>query len=258
MLLSILTGKIFVYLHPTLEAFFHKNCILCDATCTQDFCDACLQHLPGIPAHHCPICLSAFAFHPAQPHRSQVCGSCLATPPAFDATVAALTYTFPVDALIHALKYRAQLAIAPILARLLIDKLRYLESAHKPDLIIPMPLHARRLQERGFNQAVEIARYVARTLNIEIDLDSCRRTRNTLPQTDLPRKLRQKNVHNAFDCTLDLADRHVAVIDDVMTTGATLHALAQHLRRKGATKISNWVIARVQVDQIHASSDANF
>ena len=258
MLLSILTGKIFVYLHPTLEAFFHKNCILCDATCTQDFCDACLQHLPGIPAHHCPICLSAFAFHPAQPHRSQVCGSCLATPPAFDATVAALTYTFPVDALIHALKYRAQLAIAPILARLLIDKLRYLESAHKPDLIIPMPQHARRLQERGFNQAVEIARCVARAMNIKMDLDSCKRVRNTPPQTELAWKLRQKNVRNAFNCTLDLSGSHVVVIDDVMTTGATLHALAQQLRIKGAAKISNWVIARVQSDPIQAIPDVNF
>lgn len=231
---------------------------MCDARCEQDFCDDCFQHLPEVPAHHCPICLRAFASDQTQLRLSQACGSCIAAPPAYDDTVAALTYTFPVDALIRALKYRAQVALAPILARLLIDKLQRLEFAHKPDLIIPMPLHSRRLQERGFNQAVEIARYVARTLNIEIDLDSCRRTRHTLPQTELPRKLRQKNVHNAFDCTLDLAGRHVAVIDDVMTTGATLHALAQHLRRKGATKISNWVIARVQVDQIHASSDANF
>lgn len=226
--------------------------------CEQDFCDACLQHLPGVPVHHCPICLSAFASDQTQPHRSQVCGSCLSAPPAYDTTVAAFTYTFPVDAMIHTLKYRAQLAIAPILARQLVDKLQCVKSAHSPDLIIPMPLHSRRLQERGFNQAVEIARCVARALNIEIDLASCRRVRNTLPQTELPWKLRQKNVHNAFDCTLDLSGRHVAVIDDVMTTGATLHALAQQLRIKGATKITNWVIARVQVSQFQTISDTYF
>ncbi len=258
MLLSILTGKFFVWTDQSLKAFFYNNCILCDAMCEQDFCDACLQHLPGIPVHHCPVCLSAFASDQAQLHPSQICGSCLSTPPAYDTTIAALTYTFPVDALIHALKYRAQLAIAPILARLLTDKLQRLESAHKPDLILPMPLHSRRLQERGFNQAIEIARYVAHALNIEINLTGCRRTRNTPPQTELPWKLRHKNMHNAFSCKLDLSDRHVAVIDDVMTTGATLNALAKQLRRQGAAKISNWVVARVQINQLQAVSDANF
>lgn len=244
--------------YQQVNAFFYKNCILCDAMAAQDFCDACFKHLPAIPVRHCPVCLSAFASSQVLAHPLQTCGACLAKPPAYDTTIAALTYTFPVDALIHALKYQARLAIASILAKLLIEKLRHIEIAHKPDLIIPMPLHPRRLRERGFNQALEIARYVARALKIEIIPEGCKRTRNTPPQTELPWKLRQKNVRNAFSCTLDLSGRHIVIIDDVMTTGATLNALAHQLRIKGAATVSNWVIARAQIDQLKTELDSNF
>ncbi len=225
---------------------------------TQDFCDACFSHLPSIPARHCPVCLSAFASEQPLAHPLQTCGACLSKPPAYDTTIAALTYTFPVDALIHALKYQARLAIAPILAKLLIEKLHCITMTHKPDLIIPMPLHPRRLQERGFNQAIEIARYVARALKIEIVPEGCRRTRDTPPQTELPWKLRQKNVRNAFSCMLDLSGRRVVIIDDVMTTGATLNALAHQLRIKGAATVSNWVIARAQIDRFQTAWVPNF
>jgi ComF family protein len=173
---------------------------------------------------------------------AEVCGVCLKKPPAFTRTLAALRYTFPVDAMIHALKYQANLAIAPILAHLLIKKLTAAEPL--PDVIIPMPLHPIRLRERGFNQAMEISRYLSKYMKIVILPDSCSRIRHTLPQTRLPWKDRQKNIREAFSCKIDLSGKHIAVVDDVMTTGTTLNELAKALRQQGATEISNWVIAR--------------
>ncbi|WP_258364509.1 ComF family protein [Nitrosomonas sp. Nm84] len=169
-------------------------------------------------------------------------------PPAFTRTIAALRYSFPIDALIHSFKYQANLAIAPILADLLIKKLT--TTAMRPDVIIPMPLHPIRLRERGFNQAMEISRYISKHMGIMILPDSCSRIKHTLPQTGLPWKDRQKNIRKAFSCKIDLSGKHVAVVDDVMTTGATLNELAKTLRQQGAAEISNWVVART-LSEIH-------
>jgi len=173
---------------------------------------------------------------------AEVCGACLTKPPAFTRSIAALRYTFPVDALIHSLKYQANLAIAPILANLLIKQLK--ATKMMPDVIIPMPLHPIRLRERGFNQAMEISRYISKQMKITLLPDSCSRIKHTPPQTGLPWKARQKNIRKAFSCKIDLSGKHVALVDDVMTTGATLNELAKILRKQGASEISNWVIAR--------------
>jgi ComF family protein len=173
---------------------------------------------------------------------AEICGACLTKPPAFTRTIAALRYTFPVDAMIHALKYQTNLAIAPILANLLITRL--IATERMPDIIIPMPLHRVRLRERGFNQAMEISRYISKHMRIVLLPDSCQRIKHTPPQTGLPWKDRQKNIRKAFSCKIDLSGKHVALVDDVMTTGATLNELAKVLRKQGATEISNWVIAR--------------
>jgi len=251
------TGNFFETLE-TLNTFFYKNCILCDAVSTQNFCDACFRLLPAVPDNHCPVCLKSLASASLPEHQPQPCGACLSKPPAYDATIAALTYRFPVDALIHALKYHSRLEIAPILAKLLIHHLELLDATEKPDLIIPMPLHPIRLRERGYNQAMEIARHISKELKIKIIPNGCRRTRNTPPQAELPWKLRQENVRNTFDCTHDFSGKHVAVVDDVMTTGATLNAMAQQLRKKGTVKISNWIIARVQIERFYTGPDFNF
>lgn len=172
---------------------------------------------------------------------SLVCGACLSQPPAFTQTIAALHYTFPVDALIHSLKYQANLAIAPILANLLIEKIN---TSENPDFIIPMPLHAARLRERGFNQALEIGRYISRKKQITLLPDTCMRIRNTPSQTGLPWKQRQKNIRNAFSCKMNFSEKHVVILDDVMTTGATLNELAKVILKSGANKVSGWVVAR--------------
>lgn len=218
-----------------MQIFPEKSCVLCGASSSRDLCAPCYNDLPQLPENRCPVCLWPM---PA----TEICGACLKNPPAFTRTVAAVRYAFPVDALIRSLKYQSNLALAPILAQLLIAQIQ--TQQNKPDLVIPMPLHPLRLRERGFNQAMEIGRFVAKRLDIRLLPDSCQRIKHTQPQTELPWKERQKNIRKAFDCTIDLQDKHIAVIDDVMTTGATLNELAGVLRKHGAAEVSGWVIAR--------------
>jgi ComF family protein len=217
-----------------LKAFSQRNCVLCGAFCKGDLCDPCRNRLPKIPINHCPICLLPVT-------TSLVCGVCLAKPPAYTRIFAALHYAFPVDALIHSLKYRSHLVIAPILANFLIEQIERLDP---PDIIIPMPLHPIRLRERGFNQAVEIGRTISKKRNIEMLTNSCTRVRNTPFQAGLPWKEREKNICNAFVCNTDLSGKHVAILDDVMTSGATINELAKVLRQQGASTIDGWVVAR--------------
>ncbi|PSJ18045.1 ComF family protein [Nitrosomonas supralitoralis] len=211
------------------------NCILCGIPTNQDFCEPCILDLPQLPYNHCPVCLWPVP-------TSEICGACLNKPPAFTRTIATLRYAFPVDALIRALKYQANLSLASILGNLLIKKLKITNII--PDVIIPMPLHPIRLRERGFNQAMEISRHISKPMGIVVLPDSCTRIKHTPSQAGLPWKDRQKNIRNAFKCKIDLSGKHVALVDDVMTTGATLNELAQVLRQHGAIEISNWVIAR--------------
>ena len=109
---------------------------------------------------------------------------------------------------------------------------------------MPMPLHPARLRERGFNQSMELARRVGNKLNIPLLSDACQRVRDTPPQTALSWKERGKNIRHAFACTQDLSGKSVAVVDDVMTSGASLNELALTLRNAGASEVSAWVVAR--------------
>jgi len=168
-----------------------------------------------------------------------VCGRCLSQPPHYDATVAALGYAFPADALVHALKFRGELALAPLLSALLKERIR-----EKVDCIIPVPLSPQRLRERGYNQAVEVARH----LGGRLEIDACARQRDAPPQAGLDREARRRNVRGAFRCDRSFAGERVAVVDDVMTTGATLDELARALKAAGAATVSNWVVCRTASD----------
>ncbi len=152
----------------------------------------------------------------------------------------AFDYRFPVDTLVQALKYRHRLALAGFFAKAL-------AAAGMParaDLILPMPLHPRRLGERGFNQAVEIARPLARKTNLRVELAGVRRVRDTLKQEDLTREERVRNLRGAFACEAALDGATVVVVDDVMTSGASLDELARCLKRQGAARVENLVVAR--------------
>jgi len=219
-------------LSRNLLAWTGGDCLLCgEESGPELLCAACAAELPALAEH----CLQCALPSPA----GAVCGSCLDRPPHYDRTLALWRYEFPCDRLVQALKYRARLALAGFFARSLASL-----PLPEVDLIVPMPLHPKRLAERGFNQALEIARGLARRLGRPIEPRGALRVKDTPPQTRLPYEERAKNVRGAFLCKLDLSGASVAVVDDVMTTGATLNELARALKRAGATRVENFVIAR--------------
>lgn len=196
-------------------------------------CEPCLADLPWLPKARCPVC--------ALPGPgSASCGHCLKEAPAFTRTHAVFSYGFPVDRLIQRLKYQENLMLAPLLGALLAQHLQN----ELPDIWLPMPLHARRLKERGFNQAVEIARELAARTGIPMQAGWATRVRDTPPQAGLKREARKKNMRGAFACHENVAGLHVGIVDDVMTTGSTLDALAEALKASGAKEVSCVVVAR--------------
>lgn len=130
--------------------------------------------------------------------------------------------------------------LAPLLGMLLAQHLQN----ELPDIWLPMPLHARRLQERGFNQAVEIARELSAKTGIPMQPGWATRVRDTPPQAGLKREARKKNMRGAFKCHQKVAGLHVGIVDDVMTTGSSLDELSATLKRAGAREVSCWVVAR--------------
>ncbi|MDP2870241.1 ComF family protein [Methyloversatilis sp.] len=195
-------------------------------------CAGCHDELPRLPAAHCPICALPVP-------TADVCGRCLKHPPAFDATLAVWAYAEPADQLIHELKFRARLPLAIWFAH-------ELHALGLPpcDLLLAMPLHPNRLRERGFNQSVEIGRALGRLGQLNFDAFGLVRLYDTPPQRDLAWSQRRRNVRGAFAVRTEVAGRHVAVLDDVLTTGASLHEVARMLKAAGALTVTNLVLAR--------------
>jgi ComF family protein len=221
-----------------LAALLPRDCLLCAAPSADELlCPACAASLPRLSAERCPVCaLPTLA--------ATVCGACLKHAPHFDATQAVFRYEFPLDRLIQSLKYSHRLASADYFGR----ELARIATPQGPDLILPVPLAAPRLAARGFNQALEIARPLARALGVPLDISHIHRRRDTTPQAGLPWKERAKNIRHAFECELDLTGKRVLVVDDVMTTGATLDEVARLLKTHGAARVENRVLARALKD----------
>lgn len=231
-ILSRLTLNIRTKIRQLLPA---QPCILCGSMSRDGiWCSACDAALPYLDQPHCPSCALPTP-------QGEVCGHCLKQPPRFNRTVAAFAYRFPLDKLVQAMKYREQLALSQRFAETLLPRIA---RASLPDLLIPMPLHPAKLQSRGFNQAQLIAAILAQELDRPLLPHACQRLRDTPSQTTLPWQERKRNMHGAFACEQDLTGKHVALVDDVLTTGASLDALADAVRQRGATQVSAWVVAR--------------
>lgn len=221
-----------------LDLLLPQSCLLCAADAKHaPLCAGCRDDLPRLPQAHCPVC--------ALPTPGgEVCGACLKRPPDFAASHAAWLYAYPLDRVVQALKFRAELALADWMAEHLAHALQAANAHAAIDLLLPMPLHPLRLRQRGFNQAALLAGALGRRLGIPVAMDAAVRTADTPPQAGLNLRQRRRNLRGAFACRHDLAGHRVALVDDVMTSGSSLRELAHAVGKAGATRIECWVAAR--------------
>lgn len=221
-----------------------SSCALCGARCEAAVCAPCQAQFLGACAPRCPCCAN-----PVGPLDVTVpCGACQSHAPAFDATIAAADYSAPLDQLVLQLKFGGTLALAPWFGRALGEAVIARAPFALPDILCPVPLGPHRLTERGFNQALEIARPLSQALGIPLRTALAVRVRDTAAQSGVAPAERKKNMQNAFvvapDALALVRGRHIGVVDDVMTSGATLHELAAMFKRFGAARVSNFVFAR--------------
>jgi ComF family protein len=210
-----------------------ESCQLCGRPLPgQPLCGGCRADLPWIRVA-CPVCARPLP-------EAAACGRCLRRPPPWLAAVAPLAWAFPVDRLVARLKYSGALVHARLLGAVLADAV----ADRAVDLVVPVPLHPERLRQRGYNQALEIARPVARRLGLPLRFDGCRRVRAAPPQAGLPARARRGNVRGAFEAAAGIEGLAVAIVDDVLTTGATAAEAARALVRAGASRIEIWSVAR--------------
>ncbi len=215
-------------------------CLLCGTAESgrHGICPACEHALPR-NASACQRC----ALPIPQSSHTRVCGQCLDSPPHYHQALAPYIYAAPIDALITGLKFRRQLHCARLLGSLLARHLQ--ENLRQyPECIVPVPLHPSRLRERGYNQALELARPLAQALGIRLEKTLAQRVRHTRPQTELKLTSRAANLRQAFRVHRSPCYRHVAIVDDVITSGHTANALACEFRRQGVEKVEIWAIAR--------------
>jgi ComF family protein len=225
-----------IHFRRWLRGLIAADCVLCGvAPGAPDVCVGC-QHDFLAPRPRCSRCAAPVRADPA------LCAACLREPPHFDATFTLADYTAPIDAVVHALKYGHRLELAPILGALLARHAAALDP--RPTVCVPVPLSFERLAERGFNQAHEIARTAAADALVRLDPRLLLRVRHAPAQASLRLDARRRNIRGAFAARHRIPGEHVAVIDDVMTTGSTLDEAARVLKAAGAAHVTNLVVAR--------------
>lgn len=224
-----------------LETLFPATCLLCGAPGYGglDLCAGCAAQLPWNRTC-CARCSLPFS---GSGPEGALCGRCLRRAPPYARCWTALRYEQPLPFLVGAAKFRGRLNAARLLGQLLT---RSLEGSNGtlPEVLIPVPLHPSRLAERGYNQALEIARVVARGLDLLVDTAWCERGVATLPQAGLDEGARRHNIRGAFIARSPLPWRHLAIVDDVVTTASTVEELTRTLRRAGAERVDVWAVAR--------------
>ncbi len=232
--------------HDAARLLWPGTCLLCDAPAGDgpDLCAPCFDALPWL-ADACAGC--ALPLPPGAPvdggEGARLCGPCQSARSPLATVRAACLYAAPLDRLLPRFKFHDDLTAGALLAELMAEALA---DAPRPDAVVPLPLHRARLRARGYDQALELARPLARALGLPLLAEALVRTRLTAPQSRLDADARRRNVRDAFAVRPGAAlPAHVALVDDVMTTGATLRAAAHALRRAGVARIDAWVCARV-------------
>lgn len=223
-------------------SIIEHRCLLCDERCEgQPLCSPCEADLPWLDGR-CTVCAVPL------PSRGLVCGECLKRPPSYDHVEVPWRFAFPVDALITRFKHQARWPYGRLLGERLAHHLEhaFADGLPRPDLLLPVPLARRRLRQRGFNQAQMLADWLSRPLGIATDARVLDRVLDTLAQQQLDAATRRRNLRQAFAIATgaDVKGRHLALVDDVLTTGATAEALARLLKRAGAERVDVYCLAR--------------
>lgn len=234
------------FLSALLDVLLPPVCHLCrsfipDAD-SLHICPECREQLPRVVSPLCPLCGIPFAGAGAD----HCCGACLTHAPHFDTARAYFLYEGAIRDLIHSFKYSRKTHLRKPLALLTLHEMSGEVTGLNPHLIIPVPLHRSRLRQRGFNQAVLIGRVLSKQLSVPLVTDALIRTRPTAPQIELPAAERRMNVRGAFTVTRpeSVADRHIVLFDDVMTTGSTMDECARELKKSGAATVTAVSVAR--------------
>jgi len=231
---------VYGWLKRAQSLVYTPYCLLCGrrSRSHRELCGACARDLTW-NRYFCGVCAA-----PLPPESgTRCCGQCLKSPPPWDLALSPLLYAWPLDQLLQRFKFSGDLATGRLLGELLAD---YLAASQimKPDMLLPVPLHNARLRKRGFNQALELARPVARRLRLPIAENLCVRSKHTAVQSELDAVARRRNLQQAFIIHRSVDGAHVAILDDVLTTGATASALTLVLRQAGAATVQIWCLAR--------------
>ncbi len=241
-----------------LHLLLPSSCALCGGGCEGVVCLPCRDHFCLAVTNRCARCANPLPKTTSSPRRrgpkfgspcaspDRTCPTCQAYPPAYDATIAAVDYAPPLDRLVLQLKFSARLQLAPWFAEMLRDAVLVRPGLALPDLLCPVPLGPGRLVERGFNQALEIARPLAGMLGVALEPALALRRLDTRAQSGVSPHDRAENIRGAFAVAdPDLVEgRHIGIVDDVMTSGHTLDELAATFKRFGAARVSSFVFAR--------------
>lgn len=223
-----------------VDQLLPSHCVLCGMRSDREnLCTACKAALPRVHVA-CAQCGL-----PLETGVARLCGGCLRKPPPWDDATAALAYCFPVDHLVKQFKFHRKLACGQILAEELLNAVLRSESA-MPQALLPVPLHRYREFFRAFNQSGQLARQLGRGFGIPVREESLNRIRSTRAQSGLDAVGRRKNIKGAFTC-VDPGHSHIAIVDDVMTTGTTMAECARVLKASGVRRVSAWVAARARV-----------
>ena len=215
-------------------------CVLCKKRCDGWLCPYC-RHDINQPAFTCQGCGLAL------PNNDSTCGQCLQHAPYFDHLITIGDFRGQLSELITGLKFHRQLSYGQALGKLLLQRVQTdYKHTPLPQLLLPVPLHYKRIRERGFNQSIEIARPLKQQLHIPIDRFSCKRSKYTQAQMQLDKKARKHNLRDAFTIVQPIKAKHIAIIDDVVTTMHTVNSLAKTLAAHGASHIDVWCCARTQ------------
>lgn len=236
-------GLVNNWLNFVRQSIKHKGlCYLCCSALGRSdrmICTFCRNDLPMI-YKACRVCATPIP-------EGEFCASCIrAEAPYINNTICPFRYTYPVNKLIQDMKFHSRLELAGFFAQSLADHLESRDITEWPQCLVPVPLHSSRLRERGYNQSLELAKQLSQRLDVPVNPDALIRSRNTLPQSALPAKLRKRNINDAFTATRKILTTydHVVVIDDVITTGTTVNEVARTIKKSGVGRVDVWACAR--------------